>query len=184
MLRILAFLFMLLLLILTGGYVALVKPYLTRELLRTSDRPQELLVEYVAETCDPYAPRLFELAKKEGTAEPSRAEKGVTLALPSDLSSPEDTDWAFPGNRFVLTGYRYRQVIRNRITGQTEARPASRIDLVAWRSLIPAKRWEKSPDGSSPQPISLDQPVVHQTQAGEPAQAASQFQPRKYNDCL
>lgn len=160
-----------------AGWFVLVHPNAQIVETRTSSAPESILVEYVNDTCDPYAPRLYEVVAGSGI-QAQLAERPLSLALPVDLASPEDSQLAYSGNRFILVAYRYRRTLRGFLVGTRSEEPSPRVDLVAWKVVAPYRVWSTEVPGES----QTRQETVQQTTSVE--HSASHFVLQKYNDCF
>jgi len=93
---------------------------------RSSGHP--LTQEVVFSTpCDPGGPHLY--VEREGGHQP------LYLRLPAGLRDPEESDYAVPGNRFVLEGYP--------VTRKSDGKVLSTryFDVLSWKPIPPYDVW-------------------------------------------
>lgn len=148
--------------------------------LRASVEPITIRVEYVQNTCDAFYPKMTEVVGKDG--ENNIYQKPILrLAIPADLKSPENSEFAYHGNIFLLNGYRYiseKSMLPLFFLIQKE--PIARFDLVSWRPVPPYYVWDKS--HGEAQPLLKTDSVEFATKM--PKLLPRDFVMQRYNDCL
>lgn len=96
--------------------------------------------------CDPGGPHLY-----VGDGEDLRLP--LFLRWPSDLPDLEQSDYAAPGNRFLLEGYPVARTTGEAIT------PALYFDVTAWSPMPPYRRWHEVDDEVTEE-ADVDEPVT------------------------
>lgn len=70
----------------------------------------------------------------------------LTLVVPDGGKTPGQTRAAVPDNEFIITGYRYKRVQKNLLSGEVRQLPARRFDVIAWHVVTPYKAYVDDPD--------------------------------------
>ena len=110
----------------------LINPYGGRSAIatydRTSDRPvtQEVIF---STPCDPGGPHIY--VESEGGPQP------LYLRLPGGLRDLEESDYAVPGNRFILEGY----PVARKSGG--EVLSTRYFDILSWKPVPPYDVWRR-----------------------------------------
>jgi len=69
----------------------------------------------------------------------SEEDSGIKLALvvPKGGITPGDSNAAIPDNLFIITGYRYKRILKNLLNGEVKEIPSQRFDVVKWHVVPP-----------------------------------------------
>lgn len=110
--------------------------------------------------CDPGGPHLY--VGGEGGLQP------LFLRLPSGLRDPEDSDYAVPGNRFVLKGYPVTRKSGGKVLSTRY------FDVLSWGLIPPYDVWSRI--GPKPVRKRLSMPVEFRTSEPVPT-----FEPVHYS---
>ena len=129
-------------LVLAGIIVFLFKPYETLEEERTTNKLKTINTVYVNYTGDPLCAKLYQ--HKDGDI--SKITTPIFLAIPEGMPSPDDGSTAYSNNVFNITGYEYKFVKRNLLTGNAEYSDSNRFDVISWKIVPPYKVWSNKTD--------------------------------------
>jgi hypothetical protein len=165
------------------GYCYLFRPYLAIKEVRISTNPEEIRAVYVNVTGNPLCAKLYRLERMEGD-EPVASDDPIFLALPNSLPSPEDGNYAYSDNLFLLEGYRYQIEERNKLTGNKKTTPSNRFDVIAWEVIAPYKIWKKeNSDNTTPIEVATaNAPMKYRMKSSD--HGPSKFIKGNYVDCL
>lgn len=111
---------------LIGGILYFSKPWISVSEVRATDNLETILALY-GRACE--EDFLSEFKNDESLGR-------LTLVLPEGGVGPEDTEAVVPDNVFEITGYRYKKVRRNLLSGEIEEVPSRRFDVIEWRAIV------------------------------------------------
>lgn len=160
-------------------YVYVAEPHIAYREWRDNETPRVVSVVYVFYACGEDTPRLYEIVS-DSDDQLRWSDEPTILALPRGLPSPEETNLAVNGNRFLLTGYGYRAERRNRLTGSVDPVRSTRFDLVSWEAVTPYQIWVEEDDGQV-EAQWRDSPVRHAVVSE--IRTADRFAPGTRNRC-
>ena len=168
------------LLVLLVGFVYLFEPYIDLSRERVSSKPSDVNAIYINVTGDASCAKLYKLSNNaisKVTSEP------LFLALPFNMPSPEDGEWAYADNVFRLKGYEYIWVEKNYLTNTRKETPAARFDVISWEIVTPYKRWESvNKEGGSTAFEESNEIVAYNIKNND--HNPNNFRFRSYIDCL
>lgn len=118
-----------------GALFLFLQPHIESESIRVSKHPETIRAEWVAWACGG-TERITEIVKSKD----NNYEGPLSIRVPSDVLNPELSDAAFPGNIFVLTGFRYEIKRTNVITGKVRIINSRQFDVVSWRVELPYRK--------------------------------------------
>ena len=104
--------------------------------------------------CDPGGPHLY-LGDGKDVRLP------LFLRWPGDLPDIEDSDYAAPGNRFLIEGYPVVQTTGEDVT------PALHFDVIAWSPMPPYRIWKGEGDGFGEE-ADVTEPVTFRSTLTDP----------------
>lgn len=82
----------------------------------------------------------------EDFLEEERTGLKLSLAVPAGGKTPDQTNAVVPDNEFIITGYRYKLVQKNLLSGEIRQLPSARFDVVAWHVVTPYQAYVDDPD--------------------------------------
>lgn len=136
-----------------GLFVYISKPYIIEiEQVRTSGRV-ETIRAYWGRACG----EEFLSDKDSGVK--------LTLTVPEGGKTPSDTHAAVPDNLFIITGYRYKSVQKNFLTGEIKELPSPRVDVIKWHVVPPYRVYVNDGDALIKE---INTPLGWQSQELEP----------------
>lgn len=122
---------LIILLTISVAFIVITKPYLKTELIRENNKPITIRTTWVAWACGGN-----ERITKINTAG-EIAEAPLNIYVPEGYAHPEESEAAYPGNIFLLTGYFYQKKVTNLITGKQEFFESPRFDVIGWEVELP-----------------------------------------------
>lgn len=164
------------------AYIALFQPYVILEENRLTAQPVTVKTIFVNVTGDPLCAKLYKLDESV-SGKLVASKEPLYLALPQDIPSPEDGAQAYSDNLFIVTGYPYEWIEKNRLTGATKITQSYRFDVIAWEIVAPYKIWA----GQWGEGVSIDaatavEPISHRFDGDHSDPGV--FVKRNYVDCL
>lgn len=120
------------------AFIVITKPYLQTKLIRENNKPVTIQTSWVAWACGGSE----RITKINNAGE--IAETPLSIYVPEGYAHPEQSEAAYPGNIFLLTGYSYQKKVTNLITGEQEFFESPRFDVIGWEVELPYQTIDSS----------------------------------------
>lgn len=102
----------------------------------------------------------------------------LRLVVPEGGITPEDTNAIVSDNEFVITGYRYKKIHKNFLTGEIIEKRSQRFDIIKWHAVTPYEVYVKNKDVLTEK---TNKPLGWQSPESEPKFAS--YSGRKSGGC-
>jgi hypothetical protein len=135
---------------LVGLYIYITEPYLSVTEVRLTSTPKTVKLQYIV------------------ACEGAFYELGTNVIFDPQLpdGAPELPSEAFlVANTFVFTGYPYKALIRNIVTGRVTESHSRRFDTVEWHLITPYVVWDSEKD----EEVTKDAPLGWRASSAQPA---------------
>lgn len=70
----------------------------------------------------------------------------LDIYVPQGGMTPAESGATVPDNLFVITGYRYKRIEKNYLTGKVREYPSGRVDAIEWHVVPPYQAYVDDPD--------------------------------------
>jgi len=169
---------LILVLILAGVFIFLFKPYETLKEERSTNEIKIIHAVFINYTGDDSCAKLY----RYNNNDVSKITSPVFPALPEGMPAPDDGRTAYANNSFKLTGYDYKFVKRNMLTGTVESSESNRFDVISWEIVQPYKVWTDKTDKDGMLLIETQNKAIEYTLKSD-NHRPEVFQKGNYIDC-